>query len=474
MNCPNCNRDLTENICEYCGIDAALYHKALRMSALHYNKGLEAAKSNDLRSAISFLRSAVEINKRNINARNLLGLCFYATGRMGEALQQWAISCNINMESNVAGRYLSKCKQDAAVFDGNTKAVSLYNEALRYMRQGSDDLAVIRLRRAIELSPDSVDALNLLTLAYLKQNDKTKAAATVERVLAIDTGNVIAKRYYQQIFRRKPSARQSQPQARQAITVRQPKTEQHPVKNYHPFGDKSRKSPMTSFAMPGVATFLIGVLCMFLFMHFLIVPDIRGMYEREVAELSRQLADLQEYHDLQTQERDEYIAERRADIESLRGRLDETSSYNAYLRNNQQVMMAHVHMQWQRHDMALETLNEAFYAMLGPDLAEVYHHVRAVSTPIVEQNYFAEGQRLFNGQNFLEAQFALEQAAALTHLASPIAGNIYYLLGRIAEHNGDTEQAREFYVLIVENQLRGTGANRVTAANNRLRGLPAS
>jgi len=469
MTCPNCKNPARGNICGFCGVDAALYTRAVNMSISYYNKGLRAAEARNLHQAILDLKSGLSINKRNTQARNLLGLVYFACGRAADAMQQWMISANLQPAENPAKGYIDQCRRDRGWLEAAEKSLQLYNEALRYMQQNSEDLAIIRLRRAVEISPNFVDALNLLALAHLSVNDKTKAAAAIERVLAIDAGNAIARKYYAQVFRKKPARipESTRKPAQKPQNTRQAAE----ARNYNPFGEKHKKSFGGSFTVPGILTFIIGIGCMFLFMRILIIPDITNNFEYQIYSLENELYEAREYYAAEIYWRDNDLVAQAAEIETLEGDLARTLATQAHLENEQQALMAQAHMQNGLHAAALQTLDGLDYPRLSPEMAEVYHHIRATSSPIVENDYFIEGRALFNAQNFLEARFALERAADLSHIESPNGGFIFYYLGRIAEQDGNFSLARDFYQHIINNQLRG--ANRINAAQQGLNRLPS-
>ena len=76
MICPKCGNQVSErkNHCDTCGVELSLYRKIWQQSAHYYNRGLECAKVRDLSGAAVLLKRSLELNKRNTDARNLLGL----------------------------------------------------------------------------------------------------------------------------------------------------------------------------------------------------------------------------------------------------------------------------------------------------------------------------------------------------------------------------------------------------------------
>ena len=77
MNCIKCNMPL-ENvyICPHCGHVDKVAKKIIYSSNWHYNQGLAKAKVRDLSGAVTSLSQSLKYNKRNTDARNLLGLIY--------------------------------------------------------------------------------------------------------------------------------------------------------------------------------------------------------------------------------------------------------------------------------------------------------------------------------------------------------------------------------------------------------------
>lgn len=86
MKCYACNCRLSpdRDTCPKCGADIRLYRKIIYASNQYYNLGLARAKARDLTGAAECLRTSLQLYKKNISARNLLGLVYY---EMGE--QRW-------------------------------------------------------------------------------------------------------------------------------------------------------------------------------------------------------------------------------------------------------------------------------------------------------------------------------------------------------------------------------------------------
>ena len=86
--------------------------KARQLSKLYYNQGLDRAQIRDLSGAIDKLRFSLQLDKSNIQARNLLGLVYFETGEAVAALGQWIISSNLQPEDNLANDYIKDVQAD--------------------------------------------------------------------------------------------------------------------------------------------------------------------------------------------------------------------------------------------------------------------------------------------------------------------------------------------------------------------------
>ena len=109
MNCPKCGGVVSfqNRQCEKCGEDLAQYRRVCALSNRYYNEGLSKAKVRDLSGAVIDLKNSLQLNKRNIQARNLLGLIYNEMGETVLALGEWVISKNYQEEDNLADEYMN-------------------------------------------------------------------------------------------------------------------------------------------------------------------------------------------------------------------------------------------------------------------------------------------------------------------------------------------------------------------------------
>ncbi|MCR5179347.1 MAG: tetratricopeptide repeat protein [Lachnospiraceae bacterium] len=196
MQCYSCGNELTEkDYCTACGADVGFYKNIHYLSLKLYNEGLDRARVRDLSGAARCLRESISLNKNNIDARNLLGLVYYETGEVVAALIEWVISKNLREEKNLAGDYLAEMQKDPQRLETLGRTAKKFNLALRYAEQESYDLAVIQLKRILQLNPGFLRARQLLALLYIRSGDFDRAKHECARCLRIDSGDTVARRY---------------------------------------------------------------------------------------------------------------------------------------------------------------------------------------------------------------------------------------------------------------------------------------
>ncbi|MCX8132267.1 MAG: tetratricopeptide repeat protein [Clostridia bacterium] len=81
------------------------------------------------------------------------------------------------------------------ISDNVRNSIILYNKALDSLRQNSEDIAIIELKKAIAMNPDFHEAMNLLGLCYSYTKEYSKAINIFEKVIAAENNSVQAMKY---------------------------------------------------------------------------------------------------------------------------------------------------------------------------------------------------------------------------------------------------------------------------------------
>ena len=78
---------------------------------------------------------------------------------------------------------IEKFSQDNNVPEKIVDSIKAYNKAIEYLRTGSEDIAMIELKRVVAINPDFYEAVNLLGLCYAYTNQLDKAQELFGKVV---------------------------------------------------------------------------------------------------------------------------------------------------------------------------------------------------------------------------------------------------------------------------------------------------
>lgn len=79
--------------------------------------------------------------------------------------------------------------------DNVISSINLYNKALENIRQSSEDIAIIELKKAISMNTNFHEAMNLLGVCYIFTKEFSKAAEILEKVASAEKNGVKAQNY---------------------------------------------------------------------------------------------------------------------------------------------------------------------------------------------------------------------------------------------------------------------------------------
>ena len=202
MNCMNCGAFLADkdlDYCPHCGCNVLIQKKVEYLSKLYYNQGLEKASIRDLSGAVNCLKQSLTFNKRNIQARNLLGLVYFEMGEVVAALSEWVISKNLQPSRNLASEYINKLQANSNKLEAINETIRKYNDALNLCREGHEDMAAIRLKKILMQNPKLIKGYHLLALVQMKEGEYNKARRTLRKAARIDKTNTTTLRFLREI-----------------------------------------------------------------------------------------------------------------------------------------------------------------------------------------------------------------------------------------------------------------------------------
>ncbi|MCI6241317.1 MAG: tetratricopeptide repeat protein [Clostridium sp.] len=198
--CPHCGAQVRKNgYCSACYLPLAMLKKAENTSNYYYNISYDRASARDLSGAVESLLQSLRYNKRNIQARNLLGLIYYEMGEAVLAMSEWVMSINYQQDNNIATRYLKELKKEPQRLESADQLARKFNMAIQYAHSEDYDLAILQLKSTLSDNPHFVKGYLLLALLYIHEDNYEKARVTLRRVLKIDKANPQAIHYLREM-----------------------------------------------------------------------------------------------------------------------------------------------------------------------------------------------------------------------------------------------------------------------------------
>ena len=434
MKCFNCGADLKDSeYCSQCGADVKLYSKMLKLSNAYYNEGLEKAKVRDLSGAVLALRESLKINKKNTNARNLLGLVYFEMGMVVDALTQWIISRSFQSTKNMADKYIEAVQNNPARLDSINTSLRKYNQALVYCQQESYDLAIIQLKKVLSVNGKLLDGHLLLALLYMKTENLSRARAELKKVLAVDCTNTKALRYLQaldqQTVEEKPQEEDSNKDA--IAYTRGNETIIQPV------GVKDNSG------FHAVLNVVIGVVIGVAVMGFLIMPALQskksGELNKAVAEYSDQVDAKSATLDSLQAENDSLKQQNEEAAKAASEAADKVSSYEELLK-------AYASYSSGDSAAALEQLEAINQDTLSDDAKTLYSSVFSKVGATAVQDLYRTGYDAYQKGDYATAIEDLGKCYELDNAQ----GDALYFLARSYHKSGDTENAKTYYQKVID------------------------
>ncbi|MFV0363365.1 MAG: hypothetical protein ACK5LL_09815 [Suipraeoptans sp.] len=420
--------------------------KVISQSNHWYNDGLKKANIRDLSGAVTSLRSSLNYNRDNVAARNLLGLVYYGRGEIVEALVEWILSKNIQKEDNIAGNYIKEIQKDSSKLREINQAIKKYNISLDYVKQNSEDMALIQLKQAISEHPTFLKAHQLLALLYLDMRDIKNASKQARICYELDKTNEITLHYMHELNEMRKDA--TNPSIKQKLGKKVGPTTTYKV------GNETIIQPTPAVFKDGnnrytVINVIIGVVLGVAVMMFLIMP---GTVSNKQGELNKQVLEFSDQIAIQ----DAQISALKKELETYRTTGEEpeaeapTISYEEAQNSYEIVMSVSGHMA--NEDMSdadmLEQMLQVNVSALGPSGKGIYDGITSSLYPRMCSKLAESGKQSIDAGDNESATNDLQKVIQMN--MSYEDGNILLILGQAYQALGNTDSAKWCYQSLLD------------------------
>ena len=456
LTCPFCNTSLTKKkFCDGCGEDVTIYKKAVASSYAYYNKGLEKAKVRDLSGAISDLKKSLELYKYNIQARNLLGLCYYETGDIVNALSEWVLSKNLMPKKNeLADYYINDIQSNPTKLENYNQAIKKYNSALASVMQDGEDLAIIQLKKVINLNPRFIKAMHLLALLYIKNGERERAHRILLKAIKIDVNNTTTMRYLAELGYKSDG----------------PDTGSLSYASSDAAGGNFSASDFYRDDKPNVMAFvnlIIGVVVGLALAFFLIVPAVKKDAAKEYSINST------DYND-QLAKKDSDISTLQTTNKTLQDKIDKLTSEVENLSQDTttatgidtvygNLFKAIQYYQKGEKESAVAALSKVKAEKLeNAEAKAIYTAIKSEIYDEVVNSLYDKGHNQYTSGNYEEALTTLKKAYSYDSKNV----DVIYFMARSFDKTGNKEKAKKYYQHIIDNYPDN---NRASEAKSKLK-----
>lgn len=459
MKCPVCGYIFKSgNICPDCGTDIILYNKTRAISDRLYNAGLKCANERDLTGAIDNLKKSIMVNKFNTKARNLLGLVYYEKGLVADALREWVMSSNLNKNDKTAAEYMEKLQKNARELEKMNDALRLYNLAIQYMGQHSEDLALIQLKKAISYNPKLVDAYNLAALCNMAGGNNTAAEPFVKRVLYLDKKNPTALRYMQEIT---PVSKVA------SNNTADVKTGEEETSSRRKRRLAYKESGRGIIGKQEIISFAGGVVCAAAVLLALAFPTMLESKNKTINDLKTTLENYESYNGGDGSASYDDILKENAQLKEEVEKYKESVALQTKIGNVSKAYALLANGEYK--EAALLVKDVDISDMSDEDIA-MYDKVRTETFAKAAEDLYSEGKMYYLAGNYDDAKKALNDCLDLI-TDEDYTGDVIYYLGKIAEAKGETATAISYYQKVVDDYPNSSQA---TNAQNSIDTLSAS
>ena len=420
------------------------YKKIMKTSNALYNDGLEKAKVRDLSGAVTSLKLAIKYNKRNIQARNLLGLVYFEMGEAVSALSEWVISKNLEGTKNIADDYIRILQSNPTQLDTINQTLKKYNQALSYCHMDSQDLAIIQLKKVLSINQNLIAGYQLLALLYITSEEYIKARQILLKAIKIDANNTTILTYLKEVDR--ALAEQEEKDGGKK------KKGQGDVYSYQS-GNETIIQPgyaKEKIGFSSIINIIIGIVVGLAICWFLVLP---ARIEKATAENDEKFLAVSEQITKQQADKDivdQQLKESQQEVIDLKAQIDEmTGNAGTVTINDYLNQAATIYLEEPENAEgimeALGNISEDALAEVSPTFKNLYQKLYSAAGLAAVSQYMDKGRTAMRSSDYDTAIREFTKAWELDSSDS----NILMNLAHAYRQSGDTQKADELYIQLM-------------------------
>ena len=446
MNCMNCGALLNKShYCPSCGFNVEVQKKVWQLSNLYYNQGLEKAEIRDLSGAIDLLKRSLKFNKLNVQARNLLGLVYFETGEAVAALSEWVISKNIMPENNIASEYIDRLQENANKLDVINQTIKKYNDSLMCCRRGSEDVAVIQLKKILSQNPKLIKGYHLLALIYLKQEEYEKARKILKKAAKIDKTNSTTLRFLKEVDEQTGTITSLEPR-RWGLGARE-KTKPSRGQSVAYMADNELVIQPPTFRESSLAATLLNLGFGFFvgacLVWFLVVPANTQKINRQTNEKVVEYSNTMASQNAEMNKMKDQIAQSEETVSSAQAQIEQAATQVTSYEN---LIKAYESYQKGNYTAAANVLQNVQPDLLSSSAKEIYDTVYSNIRTTMQKTLKSQGEQAFYAKDYPSAIESLSQAMAMDETNYEVLN----LLAHSYRLNEEYDKAAEIFQKIVD------------------------
>lgn len=356
--------------------------------------------------------------------------------------------------------------------DNIRNSVFLYNKAIESLRSGSEDIAMIGLRKAISMNPSFNEARNLLGICYSYVGETQRAAEMFNRVSEAESNGVLAMSYMRKFGMVEEAPQQSDKQAGKLSLRREQKVEKASAQTTVPKRfrtgkyvrkeTKSKKQYLFNILMIVVA-FAVG----FVIATILQPPGSKpedAPVQPDQSAIEAAVNEVKAEHKLELDELDNRIAMLQKDKESA---LAQADYYKTSLKLYEIESLTADRRYQDAADILLLMKTVEFKDSEKEKFDKLYEKVM----PLAAKAAYDQGYKLYNSRQYPESLKSFERVQVYDPEYSRMDATLYYM-GRCNQFADNSRTAVALFQKLIDNYPRSGYVKNAKARLNELTRIP--